>query len=499
MPLKLSLPLRLGLLVAGTAFPLIVFATWLVYSHHIERREAAFDRVLETARAIRLELDSEVQSLISALQVLALSQSLQREDFDGFRRDVQAFLSQYPSGPNVSVADRNGQQVLNMRVPAGQPLPARANREALDQVFRTGHPAFSKLYVGAVLGEPIVTVNVPVYRNGEVIYDISFNPPLSQFQSMIERQRPSAGWTVAVFDQTGTNFARIPNPEQTIGRSASPTLLAGLFKQAEANLVTTSLEGTELITGYSRSPLSGWTVAAGSPTAALTAPLWRTAATTVTIAGLLLVIGLAFAIRMASRIAHAEALHRVLVNELNHRVKNTLSIVQSMAAQTFRNSPDPVEAKRKFEARLVALGRAHNVLSDEKWHSAQLREIVEEVFAPYATHDAKRFIVSGPDVRIAPRAALLIAMVLHELATNALKYGALVRPDGKVVVDWSAVDERRLRLVWREIDGPPVKAPEHKGFGSTLIQDVFARQLRGSSQMDFTPTGLVCTLECPLA
>jgi len=497
--LKLSLRLRLALLVAGTAIPLIFFATWLVYSHHVERRDSAFDRVLETARAIRLELDSEVHSFVSALQVLALSQSLQRGDFEGFRRDVQAFLSQYPGGPNVSLADGNGQQILNMRVAAGQPIPPRANREPLDEVFRTGRPAFSKLFIGSVSHEPIVTVNVPVFRNGEVVYDISSNPPLATFQNMIERQRPSADWTIAVFDQTGTNFARVPNPEQTVGRSASPTLLAELFKHPEATLISTSLEGVELIAGYSRSPLSGWTVAVGIPTAAITAPLWRIVAPTVAIGSLLLVIGLAFAIRMAARIAHAEALHGVLVNELNHRVKNTLAIVQSMAAQSFRNSADPAEARRKFEGRLVALGQAHNVLSDEKWHSAQLREIVEGVFAPYTTGDAKRFVVSGPDLRIAPRAALLLSMVLHELATNAIKYGALVQPDGKVTVEWSAVGDRRLRLQWREINGPPVKLPQHKGFGSTLIQDVFPRQLGGSSHLEFTSDGLVCTLECPLA
>jgi two-component sensor histidine kinase len=475
-----------------------VFATWLVYAHHVEKRDSAFDRVLETARAIRLELDSDMQSIVSALQVLALSQSLQRDDLDGFRRDLSAFLSQYPDAPNISLADASGQQILNTRAPAGQPLPPRANREALDQVFRTGRPAFSKLYAGSISGELIITVNVPVYRSGEVIYDLSLNAPLVTFQAMIERQRPTADWTIAIFDHAGTNFARMPNPEQTVGRSASPTLLAELFKYPEAKLVSTSLEGIELLTAYSRSPLSGWLVATGIPTATITAPLWRTMASTVLIGGLLLIVGLAFAVRMATRIAHAEALHGVLVNELNHRVKNTLSIVQSLAAQTLRKSADLPEARRKLESRLVALGRAHNVLSDEKWHSAQLREIVEGVFEPYAARDAERFVAAGPDLRLAPRAALLISMVLHELATNALKYGALVQPDGKVLVDWSAVGDRRLRLRWREIDGPPVQPPQNKGFGSTLIEDVFARQLGGSAQLEFAPTGLVCTLECPL-
>ncbi len=495
----LSLPARLGLLVAGTALPLIIFAAGLVYEHHVERRETAFDRVLETARGIRLVLDSEIASLVSALRVLALSQSLQRDDLDAFRRDVQSFLSQYPPGPNISLADRNGQQILNMRVPAGQALPPRANREALNEVFQTGRPAFSKLFVGSVSGQPIITVNVPVYRAGDVIYDISFNPPLATFQSLIDRQRPTQDWTIAIFDRTGTNFARVPNPEQTVGRSASPTLLAHLFNDPEAKLVTTSLEGIQLFTAYSRSPLSGWSVAAGIPTATVTAPLWRTLATTAVIGALLLVVGLSFAVRMATQIARGEAMHAVLVNELNHRVKNTLSTVQSIAQRTFRSSDDPAEARRKFDARLVALGRAHNVLSDEKWQSAQLREIIEGVFAPYAVTDAGRLVVSGPDLRLSPRAALLISMALHELATNAVKYGALSQANGKVFIDWAAVPdgEERLRLRWREAEGPPVEPPARKGFGSTLIEDVFTAQLGGTATLEFLPSGLVCTLECP--
>jgi two-component sensor histidine kinase len=496
---KLSLRLRLAFLVAGTALPLILFAGTVVYLDYLRDRQAAAERVLETVRGMRLLLDRELQSITSALQVLALSRALQRDDLPGFRADVAAFLSQYPGGPNISLADRSGQQIVNMRVPPEAPLPKRANRDALDAVFATGRPAYSNLYVGAVSQQLIVTVNVPVWRDGRVVYDISFTPQLATFQKIIEQQRPSDDWTIAIFDGTGVNFARAPNPETTVGRRASPSLYSEMFKQREATLVTQSLEGVELISAFSRSTLAEWTVAAGLATATITAPLWRTLAITASIGMVLLGVGLAFAVGMATTIARGEALHGLLINELNHRVKNTLATVQAIAAQTFRGAADP-EATRKFEDRLIALGQAHNVLSKEKWDSAEIREIVEGVLEAFAVKDSRRLQMSGPPLRLSPRCALIMSMALHELATNAVKYGAWSNERGQVLIDWTtadAGDRSRMRLRWREVDGPPVQEAQRKGFGSKLIEHTFASQIDGSASLEFSPSGVLCILECP--
>jgi two-component sensor histidine kinase len=497
----ISLPIRLALLVAGTMLPLILFATGIVYHEYMRSRDSAFDRVLETVRGMRLVLDSEMQSLTSALQVLALSQSLQHDDLEAFRLDVDTFLSQFPENVAISLADRDGRQVLNTRAQPGEPLPPRASREAVDQVFRTRGPAYSKLISGSVSGRPLVTVNVPVLRNGEVVYDLAFAPSLTTFQQIITQQRPNTEWTVAIFDQTGVSLARVPNPEETTGRSASPTLLAELFKRPEAKLVTTSLEGVELITAFTRSPLTGWTVAGGIPTAVVTEPLWRTLAITALTGAVLLGVGLAFAIRMAARVVRAEALHGLLVNELNHRVKNTLATIQSISWQTFRDGSDTRQAQQKFDARIAALARAHDVLSEHKWQSASIREIVDRVLEPYTTTGQQRVQLSGPELQLDPRTALILSMALHELATNAAKYGALSNAEGTVLVDWSAFDRpkgRRLRLHWRENGGPPVAAERRRGFGSTLIEKSVAAQLGGTAKLDFSEAGLSCTLECPL-
>ena len=197
----------------------------------------------------------------------------------------------------------------------------------------------------------------------------------------------------------------------------------------------------------------------------------------------------------------AEERRELLINELNHRVKNSLATVQSVAVQTLRNAKDTQEASVLFEARLMALARAHDVLTQESWEGARLKAIVAGAIAAFQTSGDDRFDVNGPDVWVSPQFALALAMALHELGTNAVKYGALSNGSGRVEVVWSVLGRgsgRRLVLGWRESGGPPVKAPERRGFGSRLIERSLASDLGGEARMDFAPTGLVCTIETRL-
>jgi two-component sensor histidine kinase len=322
---------------------------------------------------------------------------------------------------------------------------------------------------------------------------------MAMFQRLIEQKNFGPEWTVSFFDRTGTNFARVPNPEKTIGQKASPTLFAELFKQQEAKISTTSLEGVPLLTAYTRSPITNWTVAAGIAVAEVVAPLWRTLAITASIGAILLLIGLGFAIRMAQEVARGEELQKLMVNELNHRVKNTLATVQSIAGQSFRGASD-LQSKQKFEARLVALSHAHNVLSNERWSSADLREVVENALGAIGLADSTRVDHSGPSVRVSPRTALIVSMVLHELITNAVKYGALSNASGRIRIEWllkGKDKEQRAFLIWRESGGPTVTEPSKPGFGSRLIEQSVTSQLGGLAKFEFAPPGLICRLEFP--
>jgi two-component sensor histidine kinase len=185
----------------------------------------------------------------------------------------------------------------------------------------------------------------------------------------------------------------------------------------------------------------------------------------------------------------------LLVNELNHRVKNTLAIIQSIAHQSFRPGVDPAAARTDFESRLAALSAAHDLLTKANWEGASLRRVVADALA--AAAQPARISTSGPDLALAPKTAVSLAMALHELSTNALKYGALSNDGGFVTVGWST-DGGRLRLEWRETGGPPVTRPTRRGFGSRMIERGLAAELAGTVTIDYAPSGLVCTVDAPL-
>ena len=496
---KPSLPVRLALLVAGTTLPLIIFATVIVFNNYEQDRQDASQRVVETVRNIRLVLDAEVQRMTGALQVLALTNALRDRDFDRFRRIAQGFLDQYGEGGVVLIADREGRQLFSSVTPDVAGAPPRNNREIVEKVFATKSPQYSNLFFGAVKKQMIVTVEVPVLRDGEVLYVISFSPPIDIFQAIIEKQRLSQDWTISIFDGNGVNLARVPNPQQTVGKRASPSLYAEMFRRPEAILQTISLEGVPLITTYARSSLTGWTVAAGIAERSLIGPLWRNLAITSVIGGVLLLTGFAFAVRMATTIARGEMLHDLLVEELNHRVKNTLAILQSIAAQTFRSASKA--EREKFEGRLGALAEAHNLLSREKWQGSELQDVINRVLQPYLLNNAARMRMFGPQVPLSPRVAVVLSMIVHEMATNAAKYGALSNDSGTIALDWEVITENtgpKLRMIWSEAGGPPVVVPVQRGFGSRLIERSARDQLGGEATVDFLPRGVVYTLVCSL-
>ena len=496
---KPSLPVRLALLVAGTTLPLIVFAAVLVFNDYEQDRKEASQRVVETVHSLRLVLDAEMQRMTGGLRVLALTNALRDGDFEGFRRIASGFLDQYGRDGVVLVADREGRQLFSSVTTDTASLPPRNNRDIVDKLFATKTPQYSNLFTGAVKRRPIVTVEVPVFRDGEVLYDISFSPPIEIFQSLIEKQRPNPDWTISIFDGDGINFARMPNPEATVGRRASPSLYAEMQRRNEATLQTVSLEGVPLITSFARSSITGWTVAAGIAESSLVGPLWRNLAITSVIGGVLLLTGLAFAVRMATTIARGEMLHDLLIEELNHRVKNTLAILQSIATQTFRSASKA--EREKFEGRLGALAEAHNLLSSEKWQGSDLQDLVGRVLQPYVINSPERVRLSGPKIPLSPRLSVVLSMIIHEIATNAAKYGALSNDTGTVALDWEAVTENgkpKLRLVWAESGGPLVTAPVQRGFGSRLIERSARDQLGGEATVDFLPRGVVCTVTCSL-
>jgi two-component system CheB/CheR fusion protein len=191
---------------------------------------------------------------------------------------------------------------------------------------------------------------------------------------------------------------------------------------------------------------------------------------------------------------------KMLVGEAKHRVKNTLATVLAIAYQTLRNAPSLDQARSNFEARIGALARAQDILTDENWVGAKIANVVAGAVEPHLG-SGDRFRISGPDVELEPKAAMALAMALHELFTNAAKYGALSNSSGHVEITWNIVGEaeqRRLEMHWKESDGPAVAAPQKRGFGSRMIELALAGIPGGSAQFVYRTTGLVCTLSLAL-
>ena len=195
----------------------------------------------------------------------------------------------------------------------------------------------------------------------------------------------------------------------------------------------------------------------------------------------------------------AEQQRELLTRELDHRVKNLLSTVQAVARQTFRGAAD--DASRAFTARLAAMGSAHQLLMGNDWQAAQIRQLITATTRPFDDPKQPRFTLRGPQFDVDAKAAMALSMGLHELCTNAAKYGALLTATGHVEISWqlSGSPDKQFSLLWQERGGPPVSGPTRKGFGSTMIEQVMAAQIDGTVVMTYAPDGVTCRIAAPFA
>lgn len=205
-------------------------------------------------------------------------------------------------------------------------------------------------------------------------------------------------------------------------------------------------------------------------------------------------IAIAGASRDISGVKRAEERQRLLINELNHRVKNMLATVQSVAYQTMKNTDDPQAMRQVFDARLMSLARAHDLLTHHHWAGADVAAVVEKALEPFMS---PRIDIKGAPVDISPSQALALSMALHELATNAVKHGSLSLPMGRVQIAWR-VEENAFKFTWREVAGPPVQPPTRRGFGTRLLEQGVAADLGGTAKISYSPEGVAWQAISPL-
>lgn len=194
----------------------------------------------------------------------------------------------------------------------------------------------------------------------------------------------------------------------------------------------------------------------------------------------------------------ADKLQKLILDEMHHRIKNTLATVSAIASQSLRTATSVEHGQQAIEGRLVALGRAHDLLMQVSWANASLATTVRGATEPYDARDSGRFSIEGPEIGITSGAVIALAMTLNELCTNTTKFGALSGPAGRVSIAWT-IDDRsqRLRLTWTETGGPRVDAPTRRSFGTRMMESL-GKQLNGEVQLAYEPTGFVYRLDAPL-
>lgn len=380
---------------------------------------------------------------------------------------------------------------------------------------------------------------------------------LRWMQQRLERHSLEPGGSVTIADRDGTILARVPQPERFVGTEIPDNFMYLVTAAEPGSLEVVSQDGTQRILGYippSRSG-SGLYVSAGRSTDEGYAVLRSIAgqSATITLLGTLIAAVVALYTarvfiarpvqtlirtvtawregKTASRTgldgrsgdigvagqsldafmdellenraarAKAEETRELLRDELEHREKNLLATVQAIARQTFHEKSNQ-GALQKFSKRLEAINTANRLLKQSEWQNSSLHTLIGNTVATFVGDDATRISASGPDISVNGNVSTALAMAIHELCTNAVKYGALSTDDGTVTIEWQIVEDgpdRVFKLVWTERGGPPVSAPQHRGFGSKVIRHALAAQTGGQVSIDYDPQGLTCTLVAPAA
>ena len=297
-----SIGLSLASLVVACVLPVWVVAGFLVYHNYQSKRSLTELRMLETARALTMVVDRELTSMQAGLSVLATSPSLASGDLTVFRNRAAVALKAYP-GADIILADATGQQLINTYLPVGAILPMRAVPETVRKVYATENPVISDVFKGAVTGRNRIAVEVPVFRDGRVVYDLAMTVPIDHFTAILLQQHLPAGWGGSILDGRQVLIARTRLSEQLAGQKAVPWLRERLRDTGEGSAEGANAEGVPIFDSFSRSATYGWTVAIGVPKAIMMAEIWRWLWLTIVGAALLSLTGVALALLLASQIA----------------------------------------------------------------------------------------------------------------------------------------------------------------------------------------------------
>lgn len=517
---------RLILYGLSIAVPVLVMCGALVYQYSVQQYQAIQDETLAAAHELARDLDNEIQVQLLLLDSLV---GILGPEMDLARLHSNARRTLVPHGSHVVVHDIGGWQILNTAVPMGDPLPARYDPNRVRELVERDRPYVSDLKADLIEGQPVWIVSTPIHRQSEVAGLIGIaKAPARLIQVLEQRSRPPE-WAWFVFDRQGAVVAS--RDAQFVGQMV-PERFSRVSQEPSGIRWMESADGTPIVRAHVRSSMSGWVVAVSVPAAVIEAPLREAWVLFAIGSAVLLVLALVLATSAARRlhdnvdvlVASAEKLGRgeplpehkfatrefqhihdalahaaaererneqrryLLLRELQHRTNNLLAVIASIVRRTLLDGRTMAEARETLLGRLQALANASDTLAAAHWQGADVGRVIENEMRAFAG----RYTATGPELLLSAQAAQNMSLVIHELATNASKHGALSQPDGNVTIEWkveSDHDEPRLTFEWTERDGPQANPPSRQGFGYTLLRTVLS-DAELKPQIRFEPEGL---------
>jgi two-component sensor histidine kinase len=539
--------------VAAVAVPLLALAAAAVWRAQDGTRARAEDALLGRTRALAFAVDREFDRAEVLLEGLAASSALARGDLDAIEGELRAASARFGDAA-LSLVAADGRMALMTVWALGERRAGVRAPEAAQRVLASGRAEVTDLFRGTATGTPAVAVGVPIFGppdgSGQraVTATLGLSLPQARLAAALEAQRvpDMPGSVGAVVDRAGTIVARTRGGGGIVGQSMRPEMWSRVAAAPEGILRgTTTREGISAIIAFSHGPRSGYAYVLTTPEAVFEAPLRAALARILGLGGLIAAAGVALAVLLARRTVAAfrrltglitdgatpgptglreaddlaaafaatlearnqsERHRRLVVAELNHRVKNVLATVQAVVAQTLRNpgSADPARLAADLNGRLQALARAHDLLTAASWEAADLDAVARAALAPWlggtsagSRVDLSCDLGSGRVGRLSPAQAQTLALALHELATNAAKHGALSTPDGRVAVICREQLDGEMELEWVESGGPAVAGtPTRRGFGTQLLERALARDLGAGAAVElrFEREGLRATV-----
>ncbi|SMC96683.1 sensor histidine kinase [Rhizobium sp. RU36D] len=536
-----------------TTLPLAIFSVLIVGELREGQIEDLRHRASQEAESLARTVERQFHDMTTTLMVIETAPELQFENYEQFHDRANAALAR--SGWYLLVVDRNGQQLVNTRVPFGQVLGKTSNMDALRRAIETGDIVVSNVFFGrtsqAFVYNVMKTIKVPGRTEGE--RTLIMTQSASDVKRLLGERPLPPRWNYALIDDRNVVVA------SSTDLAAGDAFPADRLDRAKAVYAQAELpDETDEMLGYATIGMSHWQVVVWGPAGTAMGSLgtiwrnlilaaigffvlsmicavifgWRLQAGIKGIAGRAAGVGrgeivspLNTGIRELDQVSRAlseasfdrhqaEERLQVVLREMAHRTKNVILVAQSLVRQTARHSGDKAAFASAINGRLGSFARSLELLMSDRTSAPMMRELVSVQLATFVETE-NRLVIDGEDFPVAADAVKEVGMVLHELATNAMKYGALSTPEGRLHLEWHGVqheDRPMLRLVWRETGGPPPatrttepgarspgeKATGEKGFGSVLI-DATIGSLQGSARCDYQPEGVVWTIEIPQA